>query len=535
MYSSINEPCQNTKRRSATLNADIADFIDCMYAQDINMDYRGYTGIYLISWEYDRLPYYQRPKKINSNGKIVRDRGQKNIRLVTCRHPDELPETAQSLYYIRQDTYIQKNRFKSPNTHCKSDLFGYSNIVIDIDRHCMFSSFSKADTQKRIDELMYALQEILFEDPDFPMPNAVVYTGRGIQLWWHLVPTYAMDSTSAYYQAVVQYFIDKINAVLNVQFEDFSIDVGASKNEAGLVRLPGTFNTKSCSYGGFTIYHCDAMDLKETAESLPCTEKKMKPAVKKSKSILFAERRERQLSKLFELRQKNGMEDDVGTRDFYLFFIFNAYLSAGASKEEAERHMLAFNSKFQHPMPEREIMRYMSSSIRNEGYRCTNEKVADDLHVTEEEQALIGMFQIYVSKKTKKKERNDKILSANCMTEKEAAEQAQCSESTVSRTLKKEHKTSKRKKIRSKILAALKRGQSVASLLKKYAGQISRSGIYYLKKKADAWIAKKNAALAAKNETAANGMTVEFPPMVLACPAAVLPVAVNCNISPGIL
>ena len=114
---------------------------------------------------------------------------------------------------------------------------------------------------------------------DFPAPNFINYTGRGLQLFYILERSVSCKKSDGSENTALLYYVDlarenlkgKISAVLNDEYS-LTLDNSVS-HKSVIVRMPGTFNTKA---GRFceTLYSND--DYYEISELLPGkkTEKK---------------------------------------------------------------------------------------------------------------------------------------------------------------------------------------------------------------------------------------------------------------------
>lgn len=190
--------------------------------------------------------------------------------------------------------YLTANDFKNPYKRRRYNLFTLKNLVIDIDCHELNLSNPMA-MRNRCNQLVDTLFTEVFIDDVVPCPNSVVYTGRGVQLWWAIETTYikplkklestnqelkankkaennnpekTADSeksrevknfteprystkeeslillmslqTKGYWCAIFEEVIER-----NSELACFKVDRTASKNAVGLYRLPGTYNQKT--------------------------------------------------------------------------------------------------------------------------------------------------------------------------------------------------------------------------------------------------------------------------------------------------
>ena len=161
-------------------------------------------------------------------------------------------------FHQYQEYFLTANSFSTPKERKKKNLYTIQNIVLDIDIHS-----AKRDREvfvQRLDAVLY----LAFKDKTFPLPvpNTVVYTGRGIQLWWAVCPFSAKELLYVYHD-LVRYFASEITKRINEDKElkkYVIVDAAASKKESGLFRMPGTWNAKSRTFGSFRILHENKFD-----------------------------------------------------------------------------------------------------------------------------------------------------------------------------------------------------------------------------------------------------------------------------------
>lgn len=82
-----------------------------------------------------------------------------------------------------------------------------------------------------------------------PMPNTVVYTGHGIQLWYHLksVSAKLYKIVSKIAEALCKKYQEFISDS-PMAYADLEVDIAASVRCCGLFRLPCSYNPKAKCY-----------------------------------------------------------------------------------------------------------------------------------------------------------------------------------------------------------------------------------------------------------------------------------------------
>ena len=358
-------------------------------------------------------------------------------------------------FHQYQEYFLTANSFSTPKERKKKNLYTIQNIVLDIDIHS-----AKRDRDffvQRLDAVLY----LAFKDKTFPLPvpNTVVYTGRGIQLWWAVCPFSAKELLYVYHD-LVRYFAGEITKRINEDKElkkHVIVDAAASKKESGLFRMPGTWNAKSRTFGSFRILHENKFD----AVSLffdrhPKTGKPFIKYKSKRKNGFrdYGKYMEEKIRHLIKLRREEGL-DENGFRDLYCLIVYCAYLSSGTAEDIAWGKTIALNESFQRPLPEKELRSYMSSATEKK-YRFTFEKVIEYLDIDEKEQETIRLKPARVRKeeremakkrakenRVRRKEEKEKKklrvleLLMKGYTQQKIAGIIGCTQSTVSKIIKK--------------------------------------------------------------------------------------------------
>ena len=116
-----------------------------------------------------------------------------------------------------------------------------------------------------IDEFVWRLNRDLFTTGELITPNVVHYTGRGVQLWFHI------ESTSAKLLFLYHKAIDYIAIIIREWLKEYptlqrqiEADIPSTKNAVGLFRMFNTYNTKAKSMT--VIYLWNGASLKSIGE-----------------------------------------------------------------------------------------------------------------------------------------------------------------------------------------------------------------------------------------------------------------------------
>lgn len=403
---------------------------------------------------YGYYPVYSRPI---CNGRLL------NIRQIGFIDSQDSIRSIKTFGDLRQhmDYYIVANSFKSPKFRRAVNVHSLTNIVVDIDVHHARGGIKgcRDVIMQRLDALLYL---IFVKKPiGLPCPNTVVHTGRGIQLWWTIKPLSA-KKLKYIYKGIQEYLFTALEKEINSADPELKeyvlLDISASKKMSGLFRLPGTWNTRSKTYGDFWILHDNKLDAAKLYFALhPATGKpyiKYKKKKKQRNPVFrknnYGNHIDNMIRGLIELRRSAGEMED-GYRDLYCLIVLSAYLSNDTPEDEAWNRVVALNNSFKNPLPEKELRSYMSTAMQKK-YKYRNETIIGYLGIDDEEQKALGFYPANVhyyeerqkarergQKRRKMKEKRDiKIIElfAKGVLQEKIAELVGCAQSTVSKILK---------------------------------------------------------------------------------------------------
>lgn len=403
---------------------------------------------------YGYYPVYSRPI---CNGRLL------NIRQIGFIDSQDSIRSIKTFGNLRQhmDYYIVANSFKSPKFRRTVNVHSLTNIVVDIDVHHARGGIKgcRDVIMQRLDALLYL---IFVKKPiGLPCPNTVVHTGRGIQLWWTIKPLSA-KKLKYIYKGIQEYLFTALEKEINSADPELKeyvlLDISASKKMSGLFRLPGTWNTRSKTYGDFWILHDNKLDAAKLYFALhPATGKpyiKYKKKKEQGNPVFrknnYGNHIDNMIRGLIELRRSAGEMED-GYRDLYCLIVLSAYLSNDTPEDEAWNRVVALNNSFKNPLPEKELRSYMSTAMQKK-YKYRNETIIGYLGIDDEEQKALGFYPANVhyyeerqkarergQKRRKMKEKRDiKIIElfAKGVLQEKIAELVGCAQSTVSKILK---------------------------------------------------------------------------------------------------
>lgn len=355
----------------------------------------------------------------------------------------------------RLDYYITANTVSGIDRR-ETGLFGLQNIVIDIDCH-----------NKNIPNIPELVETFIWRfkrDMDIiPQPNSVVRTGRGVQLWWALVPGYGANRY--YYDKIKNNFMDHIDSLLSEysELDGLGVDRGASMNPVGYFRLPCTYNTKAKKYSSLEILH----DKRYTQQELMLVESSESVAPETTSptqtitlldtdiNVLknFHSTGVKRVIQLIKLRNLRNNSVGAETRNNFNFAVYNS-LRMTYGHEDAIDRLQAFNAGFTEPMSERELENCIVTAKKLGGYKYSNQKLIELLDISEEEQNIIGLYPFNGKyrpwnhskpnasrdevRRMLKDDRNSKIIAmvVSGLSQAETARQLGVGKNTVGRVMK---------------------------------------------------------------------------------------------------
>ena len=384
-------------------------------------------------------------------------------------------------FHPRTPYYVTPNAF-SKNDRCSERLFRLKNVVVDADAH-------GREGRERIDAALDVLEAVAsdgaFEDYGIPLPNTIVRTGRGAQLWFRLEDCSA--ALKWMYDAVARFLSERVGEILKgypALSGVFEIDPAASGCAAGIARLPGSWNAKAGRKGSFRVLHDVRQALPDLYEDAKAAAREKGAAGRtsfgtwKSRSDVLADRRVEAMRRLIEFRRRNGVPCE-GSRDLILLAAYCAMANSSMTDAEADERTSELNASFENPLPEKEWRRFLSTARRKK-YRFTTKRIIELLSLTEEEQEAIGLKAAArrTSGSRKPPEERDGEIRRLCEagnSKKEIAAALSCSEQTVARRMKAMGLKTEREKRAEAALAWAVLGGTAAEIAEKFGYGRSRA------------------------------------------------------------
>lgn len=336
------------------------------------------------------------------------------------------------------DNYITGNAFKRWTYGRKQiNIYTLLNIVVDLDNH-----------GEELDDIAIARAVNVIIDRLDRKPNSIVFTGRGAQFWYSIEPL-SYKWLSAYKKLSSDIFSEVHKAADGTAL---TADKAPSNNTAGLYRIPGSYNTKTNSYGYVRLLHSDKIDTvkafgraalegeKKAFEARTKREKKQnelransdkkhnlsKEEAKKNPNtkqytgrLFYPEKvngkadiltvtaaRENSIKELIKIRRNQPGTEYRHLIIFYTYSMWSHVLEPASIME----HVNAVNELFREPLDE-----FNLDAARSKRTKITNKTIIQALEITPEEQARIGLYESSrekdrAAKRQNKQSRNDNII-----------------------------------------------------------------------------------------------------------------------------
>lgn len=264
--------------------------------------------------------------------------------------------------------YITKNPTRTAKDRKSSQVVSLRNIVIDIDNHTKDN-----DQRERARKLLWYIKKDLIDTNELKPFSKVVFTGRGVQLWYELEP--APASLEWLYKATAQNIADKINELIN-EYNDlinYEVDYGSSLSPNGLVRLAGINQNNNekveIDYNGY-IYNLN--EFQQTFTEIKAKEKERTTVPNHDLTFLennLIKGRLQRLLILQSIRINNNRY--IGYRNIFTFLYLNTLIQ-DTEPSKALRLLYKFNSRFPSPLNEKEIKNMYNHLIEHGSYKFNN-------------------------------------------------------------------------------------------------------------------------------------------------------------------
>lgn len=306
---------------------------------------------------------------------------------------------------LKNDTYYNIGIFRNGKHANMENLLQVTELYCDIDNH-LTGGFTLQKAQSFIDQIDK------YFDVEIPRPTRIDFTGRGIQIHWHLKECYDMAKWRIV-QEGLQTLLDSIFEKESVLCVANSLKLDRLTNQNRYLRAPDTYNTK-----GQTLSHTLYEERKQyeindiiRKYEIPIPKDGKRRGVKsakeladiKQKDVLGATTQQKQswsktekwyeyrlvnekrLSDLFKIQQ---LRNDRGYVEGYRSMMIREYchivkkLYPGDTKAQKER-VYAFNDGFTKPLKQSEIEAWLRATWNSKEYRQhTNNTIISVLDIS---------------------------------------------------------------------------------------------------------------------------------------------------------
>ena len=382
----------------------------------------------------------------------------KDKKMVSLGYADftNIREKAENLKINKsQDYYIMINTVKQFTTRKTENLFSLNNVCIDFDIHSKLPSHEK---ELLLDEFCWRLNRDLVSTGELPPFNAIHFTGRGCQIYWHLEST--AGSLIYLYQRAIDYFAVIIREFLKeypTLERHIEIDINASKNPIGLFRMFDTYNTKAKMATVTEVFHDKALNLNNIVKQLEQENETVKAYLKRKETIKRRYQKQELNNDILKEEKTGGFSallykrikiieqmvkdnpDRTGKRTEMCFLLFNAarqIYPISVAKSICKK----VNKSFSEPLKDIEFI-FKQETV----YNMKNSTFFQKLGVTEEDLVKAGKYEMSrpnitrdLARQVRKKEQDmkkdiAKKLLKSGYKQKEVAERTHLSLSTIAR------------------------------------------------------------------------------------------------------
>lgn len=281
--------------------------------------------------------------------------------------------------WMQPDSYVSMNTFYTPK-RLITNLKEIRTAFVDIDCHNLGWSA----------EMMAIKLKRQFFGKSLPVPNMIIYSGRGLNLIWFMDPLSGL--------AVERW--DKLQKAIYDTVKSLGADNKAT-DASRVFRLAGTTNSKNGAQVHCEVLHEERITFDRfVGDYFPDLLKRVKKPQKASKTKPDSKGKVKHLFNEFTLMKarmndietlntlRNGEME--GSREYALFLYRYWALVMREDKDYASNAMLEMNGRFSEPLARREALgdtksaeRYYDSGIP---FKITHKRIIEWLNITNEEQ-----------------------------------------------------------------------------------------------------------------------------------------------------
>lgn len=324
------------------------------------------------------------------------------------KHFDSWDVTVPQIAAERRECFFSLNSFYGSRKD-KQNVCDVQNLFVDIDCHAAENVPARGKNWRNF----VALLERKLKRDCLPVPY-VVFTGRGLHLYWPITTGRKGKDVAPVWQVVERELGQYVQDLANTQYDmcDWNVDFGAM-DVSRLVRFPGTYNKKARKWSFFVpTQYSDPEPLDTFVEFFLVNEKSAAKAYRKiprqPRSLTFTK-----AEKAYALSRVKALEQLARSRGMHLegmrntFTTIYASMLAVAYPGTCEQKTLSFCRGFLPAQPEQEIMD-TAICCKYKAYKWRDETIFARLAMSAEEIRTFKKTATYITlgKKLREKKQN---------------------------------------------------------------------------------------------------------------------------------
>lgn len=295
--------------------------------------------------------------------------------------------------WVTYDSYMSLNSFYRPvrgNAHLRQ----LSNLYVDLDCY---------NVNLTPEQVLAALESDYF-NRSIPLPNIVLYSGRGLGLIWHIEPTsgLALERWGIVQRAIFE------------KLKEFGADPSITTDGARIFRLPASVNSKSNEVVRYDVLHNHEYDIKsigadyfgiiakkprEKAQKRTRTSKKRTSIKYGFNGFTLAQARLKDFETLIQMR-----EGEMRGHRERLLFLARFYAQRITNNDDAAIQKIEYlNGLFVMPLKQSELVKATQSAVSyvkdGTGINISNATLIEWFGITAAEQEQLTTI---ISKKEKR-------------------------------------------------------------------------------------------------------------------------------------
>ncbi|MCM1217162.1 MAG: hypothetical protein NC081_05495 [Roseburia sp.] len=328
--------------------------------------------------------------QINSESQITRQVALQPKGLQSYFHRNLLD--AKTDYFVTPATYNGEEGRTAKNINA---LYA---IVVDVD--CSEDNLNHSDGRKVTPGQLMTMVSGKDMSEAILNPNAVVNTGRGVQIWWMIRRMEGSAENQQLWLEAAKHIINQVEAFVSRLYMNckpelggFRVDYEASERLNGCFRLPGTFNPKTGTEVEAAIFHKrlhvieDFWFGKEVLHGSVQVPKNSPTYIPEEIIIPWSQD---MLKKLEDLRGHRNATPGNELRSEFCCIYLSLLKNLPYTDDEIDAAINRFNDGFKEPLTPSELKNALASA-RKKGYKYSTQAIIKHLHILPEELKVLGI------------------------------------------------------------------------------------------------------------------------------------------------